>query len=167
MTPARTLVDCALSLRRMAACAMEGAEVDTHTQTSFPAIGAILIAQRTDDLVTGVRRTKGVLGARGGGGGAGRHFGADVSQPRPNARAQRSCSCFAASNGQRWLGSVMTELRACRELKLRSCLLLKPHNDSPRPRVARGDRPWTRWTAPNAVARAPWISNDLAGRVLE
>jgi hypothetical protein len=49
-------------------------EMDTHTQTSLPAIGAILVAQRTDDLVVGIRLAKGALGARGGGGGAGRHF---------------------------------------------------------------------------------------------
>lgn len=49
------------------------AGLSTHTQTPFSAIGAILVAQRTDDLMVGVRQAKGALGARGGGGGAGRH----------------------------------------------------------------------------------------------
>lgn len=57
-------LDCALNLLRCAQPhAAREAEKDTHTQTPFPAIGAILIAQRTDNLVVGVRRAKSALGA--------------------------------------------------------------------------------------------------------
>lgn len=134
----------------------------THTQTSLPAIGAILIAQRTDDLTVGVGQAKRALGARGGGGGAGGHCAADVSLPRPCARAQRS-SCFAAMGNAGWSGRpVVADDRAssCRELKLE--LLLAAGARAQSDEMSGTDSPRLWWRGDRGQAGRSQLSVALA-----